>query len=48
MSLYLRGDMSSNKVELVDIKVNLQKWQEIVEKYISILKANVNMKTHMV
>ena len=48
MSLYLRGDISSNKVELVDIKVNLQKSQEIVKKYISILKANVNKETHMV
>ena len=48
MSLYLGGDISLNKVELVDIKVNLQKQQEITEKYISILKPNVNKETHLV
>ena len=31
MSLYLRGDISSNKVELVYIKANLQKGQEVAK-----------------
>ena len=48
MTKYPKDETFPNNVKLVAIKVNLQKSQEIVKKYISILKANVNKETHMV
>ena len=41
MMQYLKDEISSNKVELVAIKINLEKWQEAVQKCISTVKANV-------
>ena len=41
MTQYLKGEISSNKVDLVAIKVNLEKGQEAMEKCISIVKVNV-------
>ena len=41
MTQYLKDEISSNKVELVVIEVDLEKRQDVVEKCISTLKANV-------
>ena len=38
---YLTNKISSNKVELVVIKVDLEKGQEVMKKCMSIIKANV-------
>ena len=42
MTQYIRNEISLNMVELVAIKVYLEKGLDAMEKYISIVKANVN------
>ena len=47
MTQYLKDEISSNKVELVVIKVNLEKGQEAMEKCTSTVKANfTNERKH--
>ena len=41
MTQYLKDEISSSKVELGAIKVDLEKGQEVVERCISTMKANV-------
>ena len=42
MAHYLKDKINSNKVELVAIKIDLEKGQDRVEKCISVVKANVS------
>ena len=44
MTQYLKDEISSSKVELGAIKVDFEKGQEAVERYISTVKANVTKK----
>ena len=46
MAPYLKDELSSNKVEIVIIKVHLQKRKEVIKTCISIVKDNVNKEIY--